>query len=85
MKISEIIMNSGVKLDHNFNNDVEVTGLAYDSRKVLPGNIFFAINEKNHSVELPSKWFFKRNYLRYSIKHVGALSPIRSDERMIRV
>lgn len=43
MKLSEIILNSSAKLDHNFEQDMEVTGLAYDSRKVMPGNIFFAI------------------------------------------
>ena len=43
MKISEIIMNSPVSSEFNFEKDVEVTGLTYDSRKVKPGNIFFAI------------------------------------------
>ena len=43
MKISEIISNVKVRMDHNFRNDIEISGLAYDSRKVEPGNIFFAI------------------------------------------
>lgn len=43
MKISEIILNSSVKIDHSFKKDIDVTGMTYDSRNVLPGNIFFAI------------------------------------------
>ncbi|MBK8552724.1 MAG: UDP-N-acetylmuramoyl-L-alanyl-D-glutamate--2,6-diaminopimelate ligase [Ignavibacteria bacterium] len=43
MKLSEIINQCSDKINmYNF-KDFEVTGLVYDSRKVKPGNIFFAI------------------------------------------
>lgn len=40
MKISELTYKAGAKYS---GNDFEVTGLAYDSRKVVPGNVFFAL------------------------------------------
>ncbi|MEO8209988.1 MAG: UDP-N-acetylmuramoyl-L-alanyl-D-glutamate--2,6-diaminopimelate ligase, partial [bacterium] len=47
MKFSEIINKSNLKLSFEFSNDFaedfEIKGLAYDSRKVKPGYIFFAI------------------------------------------
>jgi UDP-N-acetylmuramoyl-L-alanyl-D-glutamate--2,6-diaminopimelate ligase len=43
MKISEIISRSPLKLDAEVKDDFDVTGLAYDSRQVKKGNIFFAI------------------------------------------
>ena len=43
MLISEIIKRSPVKINFDTANDFDVTGLTYDSRKVKPGNIFFAI------------------------------------------
>ncbi len=43
MKISEILNRSNLKTDFGNSKDFEVTGLTYDSRKVKPGNIFFAI------------------------------------------
>jgi UDP-N-acetylmuramoyl-L-alanyl-D-glutamate--2,6-diaminopimelate ligase len=43
MKISEIINKSELKIDFNKSKDPEITGLTYDSRKVKPGYIFFAI------------------------------------------
>ena len=43
MKISEIINKSRVSADLKLRDDIEITGLHYDSRKIKPGNIFFAI------------------------------------------
>lgn len=43
MKFSELVKKLNVKLDYDFADDFEVKGLAYDSRKVKPGYIFFAI------------------------------------------
>lgn len=43
MKLSEIINKSRINADLKFGNDLEITGLNYDSRKIKPGNIFFAI------------------------------------------
>jgi len=41
MKLSELLSKSGMKA--NLSHDPEVTGLAYDSRLVKPGCLFFAI------------------------------------------
>lgn len=43
MKISEIINKSNGEINFEIQNDFDVRGLAYDSRKVNPGYIFFAI------------------------------------------
>jgi len=43
MKISEIINKSRVNAELKLRDDIEITGLHYDSRKIKPGNIFFAI------------------------------------------
>lgn len=43
MKISEILNRAGEVSEINPENDFEVRGLTYDSRKVEPGFIFFAI------------------------------------------
>lgn len=43
MKFSELIGESKLTGKIEIENDFEVTGLAYDSRKVKPGNIYFAI------------------------------------------
>jgi len=43
MKISEIINKSRVRAELKLRDDIEITGLHYDSRKIKPGNIFFAI------------------------------------------
>ncbi|MDQ3019969.1 MAG: UDP-N-acetylmuramoyl-L-alanyl-D-glutamate--2,6-diaminopimelate ligase [Bacteroidota bacterium] len=43
MKFSEIINKSNLKLNPDTLKDFEVKGLAYDSRKVKPGYLFFAI------------------------------------------
>ena len=43
MKISEIINKSRVSAELKLRDDIEITGLHYDSRKIKPGNIFFAI------------------------------------------
>ncbi len=43
MKMSEIIMKSRRNIEYDSAKDFEVTGLSYDSRKVKPGNVFFAI------------------------------------------
>ncbi|MFZ1320468.1 MAG: UDP-N-acetylmuramoyl-L-alanyl-D-glutamate--2,6-diaminopimelate ligase [Ignavibacteria bacterium] len=46
MKLSEIsekIRNSSLKYEIEFSDDVEITGLCYDSRIVKPGDIFFAV------------------------------------------
>ncbi len=43
MKIAEIINKSRINTELKFRDDIEITGLHYDSRKIKPGNIFFAI------------------------------------------
>ena len=43
MKISEIINKSRLNAELKLRDDIEITGLHYDSRKIKPGNIFFAI------------------------------------------
>jgi len=43
MKAEELIMKSPFKIDLGKHGEYEVTGMTYDSRKVMPGNIFFAI------------------------------------------
>ena len=42
MLLSEIIGNAGI-LGITGNADVNINGLQFDSRKVRPGNVFFAI------------------------------------------
>lgn len=41
MKLSDLIKNLDAKISGS--QDVEITGIAYDSRKVKPGNLFLAI------------------------------------------
>ncbi|MEO8447562.1 MAG: UDP-N-acetylmuramoyl-L-alanyl-D-glutamate--2,6-diaminopimelate ligase [bacterium] len=43
MKASELLNSKNIKLDFDHSKDFDVKGLAYDSRKVKPGYIFFAI------------------------------------------
>ncbi len=44
MKISEIINKGKINISFDADKDFEVNGIAYDSRKIKPGYIFFAIN-----------------------------------------
>jgi len=43
MKASELLNSKNIKLNFDQSKDFDVKGLAYDSRKVKPGYIFFAI------------------------------------------
>jgi UDP-N-acetylmuramoyl-L-alanyl-D-glutamate--2,6-diaminopimelate ligase len=43
MKFSELISGSSYGADNVRAGGIDVTGIAYDSRKIKPGNIFFAI------------------------------------------
>lgn len=43
MKLGELLKRSHAGIDHDNINDTDITGITYDSRKVKPGNIFFAI------------------------------------------
>ncbi len=43
MKLSELLKRSSVETDFGNLKDSDVTGISYDSRKIKPGNIFFAI------------------------------------------
>jgi UDP-N-acetylmuramoyl-L-alanyl-D-glutamate--2,6-diaminopimelate ligase len=47
LKLTVLINQSSLKNKINITNDAEVTGLAYDSRKVNDGNIFFAVKGFN--------------------------------------
>ena len=42
MKLTDILCNFQTK-DQSFLEDLKISGLACDSRKVLPGNAFFAV------------------------------------------
>jgi len=43
MKFSELMSKSSESFSEFTGRDFIVTGLAYDSRKIEPGNVFFAI------------------------------------------
>ena len=43
MKISELMKNIPLNINHTFAEDIDIKGLAYDSRNVKDGYIFFAI------------------------------------------
>lgn len=45
MKLKELILN--LPVGGSFDPEVEISGIAYDSRRVIPGNIFVAIRGEN--------------------------------------
>ena len=48
MKLSQVIANAGVELVGGANHgDLEITGVAEDSRKVAPGNLFVALAKRH--------------------------------------
>lgn len=43
MKLNELLYRSAAETDYSSQKDIDITGISYDSRKIKPGNIFFAI------------------------------------------
>jgi len=43
MKLNELLYRSAAETDYTSQKDIDITGISYDSRKIKPGNIFFAI------------------------------------------
>ena len=47
MKLGELIKNIDVTKTENFNGDVEITGLSYNSKTIQKGNIFICLKGEN--------------------------------------